>query len=114
MNLTEGAERAQMFRHIAPQLGDGVAVMFINCLKGAAAVGSAQAMALEPFYFISIIVRCHLEGKSYLFPNLCFNWDRVKQFRHKDYVLLLQIFHLFKMFFYSSCKNIKGYIALSG
>lgn len=78
-----------MFRHKAPELGDGVVVMFTNHLKDAATVGSAQAMALGTFYFISIIVRCHLEGKSYLFLGLCCKWDRVKQFRHKDYMLLL-------------------------
>lgn len=44
-----------MFRHTTPDLGDGMAVVFTNCVKDAAAVGSAQAMALETFYFISII-----------------------------------------------------------
>lgn len=55
MNLVGGAEGSQMFRHTTPDLGDGMAVVFTNCVKDAAAVGSAQAMALETFYFISII-----------------------------------------------------------
>lgn len=98
MNSVGGAEGSQMFRHTTADLGDGTAVMFTNRINDAAAVGRAQAMALETLYFISIIVRCHLESKSYLFPNLCFNWDRVKQFRHKDYISLLQIFHLFQIY----------------